>query len=149
MITQNVIIQRLEQPYTAHLMEICSTGEVAERAQMQSIFSKANMIVDAQFYYSNPLIYILLSGEVSTHYANLYANYYLLPPKIYDSLTFDTNHIAVNAKFLDDIGSIADLLSGHNNRKELELNEGKADNSLFGLYQSFGLYIIGVYDDVA
>ena len=93
MAAQDVIIYRLEQPYTEHLMEICAIGETFQKEQMQSIFSKANMIVDAQFYYTNPLLYILLD-KVSPHYANLYGNYYLLPPKTYDSLKFDTNHLA-------------------------------------------------------
>ena len=59
-----------------------------------------------------------------------------------------TQITSLNAKFLDDIGSIADLLSGRNNRKELETNEDKADNSLFGMYQKFGLYVIGIDSDL-
>ena len=85
--------------------------------------------------------------------AQLYDNYYLLPPKLYDSLDMDTSYIAVNSVFLKHICSLTQLTEDvgmKGERKELQAPEDSnagAMDSLFMLYQEHGLYIIGILEE--
>lgn len=142
-------IRKLQQPYTKHVMEIGVAGDGTLIDTVSQAFSKACEIVDAQFYYTSPLLFIFLD-DVPQDAAKLYDTYYLLPPKLYDSLDIDTSHLAVNQVFLKHICSLTHLsedASVKGERKELQApedsNAGVMDG-LFELYQEYGLYIIGV-----
>lgn len=147
---QRMMIYRIEQPYTYHLMEIWATKEVSTIDDVMTKFSRANTIVDAQFYYTNPLLYISCD-EISPQYAKLYEGLYLIPPKLYDTIEFGDGPFAVNSKFIKDIGSFQEMSDNIATPKPLrqelmgpEDQEKSVIDSLFNLYQKHGLYIIGV-----
>ena len=147
---QRMMIYRIEQPHTYHLMEIWATEEVSTVDDIVKKFSRANTIVDAQFYYTNPLLYISCD-EVSTEYAQLYEGLYLIPPKLYDTIEFGNGPLAVNSKFIEEIGSLSEMSDNIASPKPLrqelmgpEDQEPSVLDSLFSLYQEQGLYIIGI-----
>lgn len=146
---QRVTIHRIEQPYTFHLMEIWAAKDVLTD-DFVAKFSRANTIVDAQFYYTNPLLYILCD-EVPPQYAQLYEGLYLIPPKVYDTMELGHGPFAVNEKFIEEIGSLPEMSDNIASPKPLRQElmgpeaQVKSDiESLFDLYQEHGLYIIGI-----
>lgn len=149
---KQMFIYKLSQPHTQHVMEICSTVGAAELSQVKEIFSRANMIVDAQFYYTNPLMYVLIDS-VSSDLARLYENYYLIPPRFYDAIQLNEDFFAVNEMFVKTIGSLSQLSEESGGlkapRQELKnpKNEPSIEDSLFELYQQKGLYLIGIHGE--
>ena len=155
--TDSLTICKLQQPHTKYIMEVGIVGDAVSLDAIKATFLKACMIVDAQFYYSNPLLFVFIE-DVPADAAKLYDSYYLLPPKFYDTIDVDTSHIAVNAVFLKHICSLTQLTedaSLKGERKELQAPEDSDAgmlNSLFMLYQEYGLYIIGIQgetDDIS
>lgn len=110
------------------------------------------MIVDAQFYYTNPLMYVLIDS-VSSDLARLYENYYLIPPRLYDSIQLNEDFFAVNGMFIKTIGSLSQLseesASVKAPREELQYPKDKPsiEDSLFNLYQQKGLYLVGIFKE--
>ena len=147
--TDSLTICKLQQPHTKYIMEVGIAGDAMSLDAIKATFLKACMIVDAQFYYSNPLLFVFIE-DVPADAAKLYDTYYLLPPKLYDIIDVDTSHIAVNTVFLKHICSLTQLTedtSLKGERKELQAPEDSDAgmlNSLFRLYQEQGLYIIGI-----
>ena len=147
---QHTIICKIEQPYTHNMMEIYSTIKNADIEKIKGVFSRANTIVDAQFYYTNPLMYVFVD-EISPHYAKLYENYYLIPPKLYDSMEINDSYVAVNSKFIEKISSLSQLSENNidmkPNKEPFMDAQDQLDSpteSLFNLHQAYGLYIIGI-----
>ena len=147
---QHMIICKIEQPYTYNVMEICSTVKNADIEKIKQVFSRANMIVDAQFYYTNPLMYVFVD-EISPHYAQLYENFYLLPPRFYDNMEINDSCLAVNSKFIEKISSLSQLsensIDMKPNKEPFMDAQDQPDSpieSLFNLHQEYGLYIIGI-----
>ena len=144
-------IRKIEQPHTKHIMEVCASDDKFDIQEVTTTFSKACTIVDAQFYYTNPLLFVFVKKEDCTEFAHLYADYFLIPPRYYDTIDIDTNCIAANAVFIDHICSLSGLSEEEprvkHSQKELQEREDTAPhtlNSLFELYQEKGLYIIGI-----
>ena len=155
--TDSLTICKRQQPHTKDIIEVGIVGDAVSLDAISETFLKACMIVDAQFYYSNPLLFVFIE-DVPSYAAKLYDNYYLLPPKFYDTIDIDTSHIAVNAEFIKHICSLTQLTedaSLKGERKELQAPEDSDPgplNSLFTLYQEYGLYIIGIQgetDDIS
>lgn len=151
MMQKQITVYKLEQPYTFHVMEICSIAEISDIEKVKAMFSRANMIVDAQFYYTNPLLYIFLDDGIEKDFAQLYENYYLIPPRFYDSIEINDDYFAVNQTFISKIGSLTQFSEESATvkppRKELQALEDQGDSihdSYFDLYQSHGLYMIGI-----
>lgn len=143
---QEIVIYKIEQPYTAHLMEISSAVGVSDIESIKEIFMRANMIVDAQFYYTNPLMYVFVD-TILPEFAKLYEGYYLIPPRLYDSIDIDYSYFAVNERFIETISSLLLISEGEQVKKELQAPEDQPTSildSLFNLYQEAGLYLIGV-----
>ena len=107
------------------------------------------MIVDAQFYYTNPLMYVLI-GDIAPGFACLYDNYYLIPPQLYDAIQLGDDFFAVNESFIKWIGSLSQLSEDSASvkapKKELQdpNDEPSIGDNLFDLYQKQGLYLIGI-----
>lgn len=143
---QEVVVYKMEQPYTAHIMEVSSTVGASDIASVKDIFMTANMIVDAQFYYTNPLMYVFVDN-ILPDFAKLYENYYLIPPRLYDAIDIDYSYFAVNQRFIETISSLL-LISGKEQlKKALQAPEDQPTSildSLFNLYQEAGLYLIGI-----
>lgn len=146
MTEQQMIVYKIEQPYTQHLMEVSSSVGASEIEAVKNIFTQANMIVDAQFYYTNPLMYVFVDN-ILPDFAKLYEDYYLIPPRFYDIIDIDESYIAVNECFIETISSLV-LLSGNEQvKKELQAPEDQPTSvidSLFNLYQEVGFYLIGI-----
>lgn len=143
---QEIVVYKIEQAYTAHIMEVSSIVGVSDIASLKDIFREANMIVDAQFYYTNPLMYVFVDN-VLPDFAQLYENYYLIPPRLYDTIDIDHSYFAVNERFIEKISSLL-LISGKEQlKKELQAPEDQPTSildSVFNLYQASGLYLIGI-----
>ena len=143
---QETVIYTIEQPYTQHAMEVSSTVGISDIEAIKDIFMTANMIVDAQFYYTNPLMYVFVD-EVLPDFAKLYENYYLIPPRLYDSIDIDYSYFAVNERFIDSISSLLMISGKEHVKKELQAPEDQPTSlldSVFNLYQEHGLYVIAI-----
>lgn len=147
----HLTIRKIEQPHTKHLLEIGVENDRFDIQAVTPIFSEACTIVDAQFYYTNPLLFIFVEPDACDDYAQLYGDYFLIPPRYYDTIDIDTDCIAANAVFIDHICSLSGLSEEEprlkHSHKELQERSDTAPNtlnSLFELYQEKGLYIIGV-----
>lgn len=141
---KTISIRQIQLPHIEHVMEVCTTlGTFDEN--LLSVFSKACEIVDAQFYYTNPLMFIFVDSEDCETYAQLYDNYFLIPPKLYNSLDLDVECVAVNTVFLEHICSLSQI--GKATTRSLEKETEKDINSFENipkLYQDKGLYLIGI-----
>ena len=93
---------------------------------------------------------MLVDDVECINFAKLFDKYYLIPPKLYNSLELNTECIAVNATFIKRICSLSQFspeTSGLNTpNKALEVRDETAYSlsNLFQLYQEKGLYIIGI-----
>ena len=136
---------KLEQPCTLRLLEIYSMAGAIGR-ELAITFREVDKIIGAQFYYSNPLLYFLID-EVHEEYAELYEDYYLIPPQLYDVADFNLGIFAVNQEFLKQFGSFNQLEAAGTKEANKVFVEGGAGNilsNLFGLHHEHGLYMIGV-----
>ena len=146
-------IHKIEQPHTLHLLELYVANAYANVETYLSTFSKADEIIGAQFYYTNPLMYILIDAEDCADYAQLYADYFLIPPRFYDAIGMDFEVFAVNDEFIKQFGSFSQHTQERVPLKELndEFTDKAADqgnhdilDNLFFRYQEKGLYVIGI-----
>ena len=146
-------IHKIEQPHTLHLLELYVTSATVSVENYLSIFSKADEIVGAQFYYTNPLLYTLVDGQDCADYAQLYGDYFLIPPRFYDAIEMDFEVFAVNDEFIKQFGSFAQHNQERASLKELNdeftdkaPDQGNHDilDNLFFRYQEKGLYVIGI-----
>ena len=143
-------LRQIQQPHTLDILEVCLLNDDIVFETILPIFSKACEIVDAQFYYTNPLLFVLVDESGCIDFAKLFDKYYLIPPKLYNSLELNTECIAVNATFVKRICSLSQFspeTPGLNTpNKTLEVIDETAYSltSLFRLYQEKGLYIIGI-----
>lgn len=151
---KQLTIKKIEQPYTKHILEIGVADDKFDANVLTPIFSKACTIVDAQFYYTNPLMFVLSTPEQCKEFALLYDNYYLIPPRFYDTIDINLNCLAVNYRFVQDVCSLALLAESEpqlkHSQKELDNPQETPPNrlnSLFDLYQQKGLYVIGICQD--
>lgn len=122
------------QPATQYRLKV--TAESLDLlSQFTEIFAHADDVVGAQFYYTNPILYVLLlPDEDMEHHACLYGNYYLLHIRSWETLEMAHDVIAVNQNFLDDIGSAEDTLMFNITELEKYHNE-------------HGLYLVGIKID--
>ena len=148
-----LIIHKIEQPHTLHLLELYVTNTVANVEKHLSTFSKADEIVGAQFYYTNPLLYVLVDDEACEDYAELFADYFLIPPRFYDAIEMDFEVFAVNDEFIKQFGSLSQHSQERVSLRELNdeyidkaPDQGNHDilDNLFFRYQEKGLYVIGI-----
>ena len=141
-------IRKVELPRTERLLEVSTESDYEDVEEWIPLFSKACEVVDAQFYYTNPLMFVPVDEDEVDLMVELYQNYYLIPPKFYDRMDLDLGVVAVNQIFLEIIGSLATisqgagLVSKHVEYTDDVFNEQLS--SLFALYEQKGLYIIGV-----
>lgn len=143
---QEIVVYKIEQPYTKHIMEVSSTVGVSDIKSIKYIFCRANMIVDAQFYYTNPLMYVFVDN-ILPDFAKLYENYYLIPPRLYDAIDIDESYVAVNERFIETISSLLLISEKEKSKEALQAPEDQPTyilDSMFTLYQESGLYIIGI-----
>ena len=94
---------------------------------------EADKIVGAQFYYTNPLVYVFLSPEKlqadTEKHAALWGSYHLLNIKSYDKLVPLDNVMGINHVFIEQIGSA--LLS---TKTDIDLSDFSAYHNKYGLY---------------
>ena len=144
-------IRKIQQPHTKHILEICVANDKIDISKIVSDFSRACTIVDAQFYYTNPLLFIFVDPMDCSEFAQLYVDYFLVPPRYYDAIEINTDAIAVNASFIHQICSLNEfseedpsLKQTHKEFQENVDTQPSPLNSLYQLYQDKGLYIIGI-----
>ena len=94
-------------------------------------FLEADAIVGAQFYYSNPLLFMPITGDMKRH-ASLYGNHlYLLNIEDWGLVAPTHPVFATNQNFIEHIGPITDFYE-HDPDK------------LFEYHVEHGLYLIGI-----
>ena len=150
MILQSFVAFNDTLPKTCHPYQICAS-EIADIDTHKADFEIAINIVDAQFYYTNPLLFVFVKSEECEEFAQLYGDYFLIPPRYYDALDLDTRCIAANFVFIDHICMLSELSKdeprlkhSHKELQEQADTQPNMLNSLFQLYQEKGMYIIGV-----
>lgn len=114
-----------------HLEIVSENTEMIDK--WSSVFIQSDKIVGAQFYYTNPILYMLLN-ETDAQSSCLYDNIYLMNME-----NIDPNHpnfiqdaSAVNHNFLEQIGSYYDKID-HLSANLLDL-----------YYNEYGLYLVGI-----
>lgn len=123
--------QIVAHPTTEQHLEICAES-IGLINQWTQVFLDADAIAGAQFYYTNPLMFIPIAGETERH-APLYGNHlYLLNVEDWGSVTPTHPVFATNQNFIEQIGPITDF-SDHNPDKLLEY------------HLEHGLYLIGIH----
>lgn len=151
--SNQLLIYKVEQPKTLNIIEICLLSPQTQQMEhIQSVFSQAVEIVDAQFYYTNPLLFVFVNEAECKDFAELYDGYFFIPPRLYDAIDIAAESIAVNAEFIKQIGSLATI-----SENEARLNPAQDEynydpshesasvfNNIFQLYQEKGLYMIGI-----
>lgn len=98
------------------------------------VFVEADKIVGAQFYYSNPFIYLLGKDFDPDTSGHLYGNLYLINVANLNEINeaqFDNRITAANSVFLDKIGKYADVASD-------------VSNNFVKYHEEYGLYLIGI-----
>ena len=140
---KSILIQQIQQPHTKHVLEVCTTQSAFDE-ELVSLFSKACEIVDAQFYYTNPLLFVFVDAEDCEEYAQLYDDYFLIPPKLYNTLDLDVEFVAANIRFLENICSLSQIGKTTTRALEAETPVPNPFENLFKLYQDKGLYLIGI-----
>lgn len=108
---------------------VSSTQDVL--SQWASVFIQADKIIGAQFYYSNPILYLLCENPDPDVHARMYGNLYLIDLDKMDDREFETSIAAVNSVFLTSIGSYSEAVP-------------KVISNLKEYFDKYGLYIIGI-----
>ena len=124
--------QMVEHPLTQRKLDVVSESYEL-LCQYKDQLLRADDIVSAQFYYSNPLLYLLLDGETQRH-ACLYDNLYLLNTSMWDEIEIEHLILAVNDLFVQHIGF-------ENTEKLSQLVNA---NTLKKFHENYGLYLIGI-----
>ena len=129
----NQVIKSHIHTETTHESKLIATS-LEMLIDYEETLTKAIDIVDAQFYYTNPLMFAILDADadVSKH-ARLWGNYYLLDVETWDTVALIDDIFAVNQTF-DEIIGVGDLS---------ELDDL---NALHALHAQHGMYIIGIRD---
>ena len=110
---------------TGYAMEMIS-DDFNLIARFTGLFAKADDIVGAQFYYTNPLIYMIVEGEIEG--ACLYGDYYLLDIESWGEIVLQHPVLAVNQVFLERIGDPKGLF------QEFEMSTFKKYHNIHGMY---------------
>ena len=123
-------IQNFIHPQTYHELDIIAEDPGLIH-QFADTLVDADAVIGAQFYYTNPLLFLIVEGEMNRH-APLYGDYYLL--RIEDWLHLELKYpiIAINNLFSEKIGNPKEIFNTFNMETFREHRE--AD----------GLYIIGI-----
>ena len=125
---------RLQKKTHDQLEIIAETSEAIDKLTDQLILS--DEIVGAQFYYSNPFLYLFLNPkEDLMPHGKLYHNIYLLSPQHWNHLDMQNGIIAVNQAFLDAIGGSKEFLNDFN------------IDTLTQHHNEIGLYLIGIQEE--
>ncbi|MDE0087487.1 MAG: hypothetical protein OXU23_17325 [Candidatus Poribacteria bacterium] len=118
----------IEQPSTRHKLKIISES-IEDAIDFTETFVAADNVVGAQFYYTNPILYLITVGDIRQH-ACLYGNLYLLSIEEWEYLEYKPI-FAVNQAFIDRIGSIADSYTFN-------------PQTLIEQHLEHGLYLVGI-----
>lgn len=122
--------QIVAHPTTEHHLEIFAES-IDLINQWTHVFLNADAIAGAQFYYTNPLLFMPIAGATERH-APLYGDHlYLLNIEDWGSVTPTHPVFATNQNFIEQIGPITNF-SKHNPDKLLEH------------HLNHGLYLIGI-----
>ena len=124
-------IQNFIHPQTHHEMDIIAE-DLALISSFGDRFIQADAVVGAQFYYTNPLLFLLVSDEDVSRHAPLYGDFYLL--RVEDWLNIELKYpiIAINDLFSERIGNTKEIFSNFNMEK------------FIAHHDSDGLYIVGI-----
>lgn len=95
------------------------------------IFQEADKVIGAQFYYTNPVLYMLIDDLDEDACACMYANYYLINTSGDHSHEFVPGIAAVNYVFLERIGSYKE-------------NASKLGENFEAFRRAHGLYLVGI-----
>ena len=122
--------QIVTHPTTEHRLEIFAESiDLINR--WTDPFLDADAIVGAQFYYSNPLLFMPITGDMKRH-ASLYGNdLHLLNIEDWGLVAPTYPVFATNQNFIEHIGPITDFYE-HD------------PNKLFEYHIEHGLYLIGI-----
>lgn len=120
----------IEQPATRHRLEIISES-IQLIEQYTETFLSTDDIVDAQFYYSNPLLYLIINDVKDQRC--LYGNLYLLNVEDWEFLTHEPI-FAINQVFAEKIDTI---------KYSFVLDP----QHMIELHQTHGLYLIGIKNE--
>ena len=123
-----IIKQTIEHPATQHRLEII-TESIDNVIDFTEIFVAADTVVGAQFYYTNPLMYVIVSSDMERH-PQLYGNIHLLRVEDWEFIAHEPI-FAVNQNFIEAIGGITD----HYVLDPQTLTEQ---------HEEYGLYLIGI-----
>ena len=124
--------QIVEHPLTQRKVDIIAESH-ALLCKFREQLLHVDDIVSAQFYYTNPLLYMFLNGNIE-HHACLYDNVYLLNTSLWDEIEVEYPILAVNDLFVKQIGfDTTDKFSQLTNVDTLQI-----------FREQSGLYLIGI-----
>lgn len=100
-------------------------------SQWTEEFIRADKIVGAQFYYSNPILYLIGQDIDPETCARLYDNLFLMNVDKINPANFDPTITAVNSVFLEKIGSYAE-------------HQRAVSSNFKDYHNKYGLYLVGI-----
>ncbi len=126
--------QIVMHPTTEHRLEIFAES-IDLINEWTDSFLDADAIVGAQFYYSNPLLFMPIAGDMDMkRHARLYGNLYLLNIEDWGSVPLAHPVFATNHNFIEQIGPITDFYE-HD------------PDTLLEDHLQHGLYLIGIQEE--
>ena len=127
---KSFMVQTVEHEETNYSLDIVARS-LEDITLYTPLLTQADKVVGAQFYYTNPLVYMLVKKLDEAACARLYGDYYLVNTQLEHDHDFISNVAAVNSVFLEKIGSYRDVCD--------ELFDNFED-----FYNKYGLYLIGI-----
>lgn len=128
--TQNFFFQMHVHAETKYKLEIISNA-LEDMAYWAPTIIEADKIVGAQFYYSNPILYLIGEDIDVANAACLYRNIYLININEMDTGQFYDSIAGINAVFLEKIGQYAEVAS-------------QISNNFPSYHATYGLYLVGI-----
>ena len=119
-------------PKTEHVYQIY-TNEVDSMVASKAQLEHAINVVDAQFYYTNPLMFIIMEDSSELNLDNcghLWGDYYLLNIFDIEEYTPKTQIAAVNQTFMQQISDITAFF--------------ESDLDIEALYLDHGFYVVAI-----
>lgn len=118
---------------THHTYQIYAS-EIAEINKHKTEFQNAIRVVDAQFYYTNPLLFFCvrdISNVDLSDWGQLWGAYYLVNITDIEEVLFKEEIFAVNERFLEQIGNLDTVMEDEN-------------FSFLALHEKHGLYVVAI-----
>lgn len=117
-------------PETGYIVEMVAQN-LGMLETWESTIIDADKIIGAQFYYTNPILYLLGAGMDPLASAPLYDNYYLMNISKLQRDQFFPGIVAVNSVFLNQIGKYSEV-------------SGELSQDIESYHNQYGLYLVGI-----